>query len=184
MDMENITTTNPTTGLSTIKPRGAHVFERKKYMGEWQQRVGIVDAWLKGLIQMSPLCAQESPGKSQWTPAYIGLISVMCNEHAFEIEELLERVLVLRISGVLTYFYHHGIIGTRGVSDVECPGWNRWQKNLVAAPGNTELDWWNGVHVEFVARKHLTLASPCSGRLPRTWRVTKVQRASAESVHL
>ena len=186
MHMENITTTNPTTGLSTIEPRGAHVFSKKREdNGEWQQRVGIVDAMvggLKAVIQMSPLCAEKSPGGSQWTPAYIGrksLISVMSSEHAFEIEELLECVLVLRIGGVLTRFHHHRIIGSRGVSDAKGP---RWQ-NVVATPGNSKLDWWNGVHVEFVARKQLTLASPCTSCFPRRLWVAQrhvVQRASAE----
>lgn len=50
-----------------------------------------------------------------------GLISVVRREHAFEIEELLERVLVLRIVRVLTRFYHHRIIGARCVSDAKGP---------------------------------------------------------------
>jgi len=58
MHIENITTTNPTTGLSTLNQEGKRIFKkRRNKMGEWQQRVGIVDAMvggLRGVIQMSP----------------------------------------------------------------------------------------------------------------------------------
>lgn len=141
-------------------------------------------AWAEGCYtekKVRQVC-REVHERSQWTPACIGrksLISVVRREHTFEIEELLKRVWVLRIAGVLTRFEHHRIIGARVVSHVKGPRW-KTRQHIVSAPGNTKLDRWNGAHVEFVTPKQLTLIRPCAGCVPRTTQRHVVQGASAE----
>ena len=108
----------------------------------------------KDVVQMeSVMCAKKCPGKKpmdasiHWSE---GLISVVRREHGIEIEQLLKRVLVLQIAGVLTRVYHHRVIGVGRVSKTERPRWSRRQK-LATTLGKTKFDRWNCAHVKFVA---------------------------------
>lgn len=135
---------------------------------------------------MSPLCANKESRKKpmnasmHWSECSI---SVVRREHTFKIEELLERVLALRIRRVLTYFHCRRIIRAWRVSDVKRSGFSPSWRKFLATSGDAELDWGNSAHVEFITSKHLTVTLPCSSAFPRIIRITEVnvvQRSSAQ----